>query len=441
MGMKRAINWLTTNRMLAVLWLALLGWIWGYVSAVMGVPWAWVVVVACVAGITGLLLRQEWGCWLAIVLLALGAANATATLVTKGWKLNRFVIAISTAFVAWGLWRKPDEGFFDDDGEDKDHGESEKDDETSEPSTLISLVLLRSSQRYLEPLILAHALSDAWGLKLRVHDNEDADDGNENDDSDGFVTEMPAGFPQPGPVFMVFVSRPSTAFFLVHSHEGNYFDEPETVAADIPNLRFADAVRHHHAWLSVDLLEKSSSAVPSEDVYRWIGKAIVALADDATLALLCPQHQYFNLWSEALEEQLCSPDPLSAFQREVKAPIVGVSDESGIRDAIAEARQRWPEFVAAFQRRQKEGPPFIVKAPFITDDHTEHMWLEVFALEPEYVHGHLVNDPFYHPRLKKGSQVEVPVGEITDWVFAENEKAVGNFTGRAVNEARQPGKE
>jgi uncharacterized protein YegJ (DUF2314 family) len=195
-------------------------------------------------------------------------------------------------------------------------------------------------------------------------------------------------------------------------------------------------ILQHQAWLSVDLLDNTSPAV-MEQAYQFIGKAISALADDATLALLCPQQSYFNLWSEALEEKLCGPDPLNVFKEEVKAPIIGVKGDSGVEEATAEARRRWPEFAEAFQRRDKEGAPFIVKAPFTTGSETEHMWLEVFALEPEYVHGHLANDPFYHPTLKKGSQVEVPVNEISDWVFAENNEAVGNFTGRIVNQARR----
>jgi uncharacterized protein YegJ (DUF2314 family) len=33
--------------------------------------------------------------------------------------------------------------------------------------------------------------------------------------------------------------------------------------------------------------------------------------------------------------------------------------------------------------------------------------------------------------------VEVPVADVSDWVFAQNGQPVGNFTGSVVNQARQ----
>lgn len=424
-GVKRILNRLTSNRTLAMLWLGLLAWAWSLAAHLQNLQWAWALVALFAVASVGLLMRWDWARKLSAVLLALVALNGVVRLFTNGWKLNRTFMAAGAGLVAWGLWRNPDEGWFEDDDEPKDK---------AEPDTLISLVLLRTTQRYLEPIILAQALSDAWGLHLKGHtDDEGVDD---DADSDGFVTAA-------GPVSIVCVRKPSAAFFMIHNHEGCYFNDAEGLAAKVPNLRFADIIRNHHAWLSVDLLDKASSPETIDQAYRLIGKAISALADDATLALFCPQHSFFNLWSEALEAQLCGPEPLRAFREEVKAPIIGVKNDARIEDAIAEARRRWPEFVEAFHRRQKDGLPFIVKAPFTTADETEHMWLEVFALEPEYVHGHLISDPFYHRKLKKGSQVEVPVEEVSDWVFADDGRAVGNFTGAIVSQTRkgEPGGE
>jgi uncharacterized protein YegJ (DUF2314 family) len=418
--MKQAINWLTKPRIMAALWLAMLAWIWNMATLLPGFSWAWVVVVACVVAGAGLLLRLGWARWLAIALLSLAALNYAFRLATNGLTSGRLLAGFATAWLAWSLWKRPEQGHFDDE---------EPDTEDPDPEPAVSLVLLRSSPRYLEPVILAHALSNAWGLKIYAHHGSEPPASPTLPGYDGFVADT-------GPFYIAFVTKPSNAFFVIHNHEANYFDDPEAMAAKVPNLRFRDVIRNHQAWLSVDLLDNASPAIMAQ-AYHFIGKAISALADDATLALLCPQQSYFNLWSEALDEKLCGPDPLSAFKEEVKAPIIGVKEDSGVAEATAEARRRWPEFAEAFQRRGKDGGPFIVKAPFTTGDHTEHMWLEVFALEPEYVHGHLANDPFYHPTLKKGSQVEVPVTEVSDWVFPENDEPVGNFTGRIVNQARR----
>lgn len=207
------------------------------------------------------------------------------------------------------------------------------------------------------------------------------------------------------------------------------------MAAKVPNLRFAQIIRDHAAWLAVDLMEAMDTKVGQDEAYRMIGKAISALADDDVMAILCPQHHFFNLWSSELESLLCGDAPLEALQEEVKAPVIGVPDGDAIENAIAEARLRWPEFVAVFKNRQPDDERFIVKAPFKGEDgQVEHMWLQVFGLEPEYVHGHLVNHPMHTTKLKQGSQVEVPVQDISDWVCPDAEgNPLGNFTQKAIS--------
>ncbi len=110
---------------------------------------------------------------------------------------------------------------------------------------------------------------------------------------------------------------------------------------------------------------------------------------------------------------------------------------------IAEARRRWPEFVAIFKNRQPDDERFIVKAPFTGEDgKVEHMWLQVFGLEPEYVHGHLVNHPMHTTKHKQGSQVEVPVAEVSDWVCPDAEgNPLGNFTHQAIAQAAKAKRE
>jgi uncharacterized protein YegJ (DUF2314 family) len=228
--------------------------------------------------------------------------------------------------------------------------------------------------------------------------------------------------------------KPTVAMFLVHNHDKNYFDEPEEAAGKVPNLRFAEIIRDHTAWLAVDLVQVKDTELVQDEAYRLIGKAISTLADDDVMAILCPQHHFFNLWSAELEKILCGDSPLDALREEVKAPVIGVPDGDAIENAIAEARRRWPEFAAIFKNRQADDERFIVKAPFTGEDgKVEHMWLQVFGLEPEYVHGHLVNHPMHTTKLKQGSQVEVLVSEVSDWVCPDAEgNPLGNFTHQAI---------
>ncbi|RBP43748.1 uncharacterized protein YegJ (DUF2314 family) [Roseimicrobium gellanilyticum] len=421
--MKRALDWLFSNRNLAVLLLGLKAYAFGLASTLPGRGWTMALVALAVAAIIGLCLWKTWAQKLAAALLAASAVFSLYVMSNNGFSTRRLFGAIASAYIAWGVWKRPKEGFFDAGDGDASHPSSDGDDKP-----LISLVHLRSSQRYLEPAILAQALSDAWSIKLEAKaDPEDE----ASDESDGFVAGGDA-------VYFVFTFKPAMAMFMVHNREDQYFNEVEDLARKVPNLRFANIIREHSAWLAIDLMENATVPQMRDQAYQMIGKAITALADDDTLALFCPQHQYFNLWSEELENVLCGPNPLGAFKKEVKAPVIGVKNSTTMEEAIAEAKRRWPEFVAAFKERDPNDPRFIVKAAFTTGEDTEHMWLEVFGIEPEYVHGHLMNEPFHHPTLKQGSQVEVPVSDISDWLFPKGDEPVGNFTGHLVNAAAKP---
>ena len=430
--MKEIINRLTSNRNLAGAVLACAAWLSFQVTRATGSIFylSLMTIFACVAA--GLFLKMSWArragigllCWLFLVKMT--------DMVTKGFTWNRLIQTAALGFAAYGLWRKPEDGLMDDLQEDGDSGQNppETPGETSEDTPLVSLVHLREEPRYLEASILALALSDAWGLKLVTGDREEGD-GNE---ADGIVGGE-------NPVYIVAIQKPVPVVFSVHNHDGMYFDEAEKLAARITNLRFREVVLEHRAWLAVDLLGASHTLMPEEDVYRMLGKAVVALADDKVLAIFCPQHHAFNLWSPELEEMLVGDEPLEALKTEVKAPVIDVPTGPSISAAVSEARRRWPEFVEAFHHRQPGDERFIVKAPFTGENGgVEHMWIQVFGLEPAYVHGHLLSEPIHCTRLKPGAQVEVPVSEISDWICPDNDgNPHGNFTSEAVGRAARGG--
>ncbi|HEY1082708.1 MAG TPA: DUF2314 domain-containing protein, partial [Prosthecobacter sp.] len=368
----------------------------------------------------GLLLRRRWAIYAAIAAILALALNSVLKLDLNHLSFWDPVRIIAMCVSGWWLWKHPEERWLG--GSDTPPPGSEEDD-AEKP--MISLVLLRSRPRYLEANWLATLLSDVWDIKLSS--DKDAPD------ADGFVAGE-------HPPFHVFITKPVFGMFVLHNVDQPYFDDPEEAARQVGNLRVVEVISTHQSWLSLDFIRSSNDQLPEQAAYQLIGKAIAALADDETLALMAPGYRYFNFWSSNLEEQLTGPDPLSVFREEVKAPVIGVPDGDSIEQAIAEARRRWPEFVSAFQGRQPDDKRFIVKAPFTSEDgDTEHMWLEVFGLEPEYVHGHLINEPFHNKKLKKGSQVEVPVSEISDWLCPDDQgNAKGNFTANIVSKAATP---
>ena len=62
----------------------------------------------------------------------------------------------------------------------------------------------------------------------------------------------------------------------------------------------------------------------------------------------------------------------------------------------------------------------------------EHMWINNIDFDGVSVKGVLINQPQELTNVKTGDTVEVPVCEITDWMFAINGKAYGGFTVQAM---------
>lgn len=429
--MKAWINRITANWNVVA---ALLG-LWAFFAYLVArvlhsVPF-WALFILLVATVIGLLFRLALARSMAILILILAALNKVVSLFTNGFTWRQALYATGIAALAYYFWKEPDNGLLDDwGGGEKNDKQDGKEEAEGSDEPMISLVHLRQQPRYLEAAVLANALSEAWGLEIFGGDGEPSEDG----------AGVVAGN---SPFFMVIVRKPSFCIFSVHNHDRNYFDEPEEVAKGVTNRRFAEVIREHSSWLSVDLVRIEDSSVAQDEAYRMIGKAVSALADDDVMAIVCPQHNFFNLWTTELEEVLCGEWPLDAMKREVKAPVYGVPDGDAIEDAIQQARERWPEFVAAFKIREPGDERYLVKARFVgEDDEAEHMWVQVIGLEPEYVHGHLCNDPMHTKKLKQGSQVELPVADVSDWVCPDAEgNPLGNFTHQAVmNAAKAPAK-
>jgi len=427
--MKSFINRLTSNWNVAALLLGFHAWAWVTIGKWTHNLQAKIVGALLAVTALALIMRLRWARLVGAAMLIWICGTKAYGLVAREFSLKQAFFALGFGVLAYYLWTEPDSGLFDSFTSDEASGSDSKQNEEEDTKPIISLVHLRRQPRYLESQVLANALSEAWGLKI-IGGEGDAEE------ADGFV----AG---DNPLYLVMVKKPSFAMFMVHNRDTHYFDDPEEVASHMPNLRFAEIIRDHNAWLAVDLMQVSDSKIEQDEAYRLIGKAVSMLADDDVMAILCPQHHFFNLWSPELEKILCGDSPLDALKEEIKAPVIDVPNGETIANAIAEARRRWPEFVTIFKNRQPDDERFIVKAPFTGEDgQVEHMWLQVFGLEPEYVHGHLVNHPMHTKKLKQGSQVEVAVAEVSDWVCPDAEgNPLGNFTQQAISQAAKQKRE
>jgi uncharacterized protein YegJ (DUF2314 family) len=169
--------------------------------------------------------------------------------------------------------------------------------------------------------------------------------------------------------------------------------------------------------------------------YRRIGGLLAELAGDDCLAVAAPQTGAITPYAPELLEKLRGDDPLGALSP-VEPPVLQIRDDDPLMvAAVAEARRRWPEFVAAFERR--DGEMFSVKSEFTEGDASEFIWVEVTAIENDVVYGKLGNEPVALNKLKLGQTVRVPRAELNDWMYMKGDKIQGGFTLEALKKAQE----
>ena len=118
-----------------------------------------------------------------------------------------------------------------------------------------------------------------------------------------------------------------------------------------------------------------------------------------------------------------------------QVPVMGVAaDDPLMLASVAEARRRWPEFVAEFEQRSPE-QMFAMKAEFSEGETREFMWLQVTAIENDTIYGTLDSDPVHIKRVSAGSRVQVDVQSLNDWIFTKGKGTRGGFTIEAVRKA------
>jgi len=283
---------------------------------------------------------------------------------------------------------------------------------------LISIVALLREPVTFDPAVLAKVAGKAW--------KADLGDG-ESEGDDGFVAGAD----------IVNTIMHDGRMFLINSFARPYFDAPESLAEQIPDLRIRSLFREHRAWFSCDALgvDHSTPEVEIRDWYRRIGKLFVRLLDENCLLIYLPDTGMSYPINENTAMALRSKNPVEALEETLNAPILEVSgDDPLMVAAVEKARTSWPKFVAAYEAN--EGENFSVKAPVTAGDNTEFIWISVTAIEGDLIYGELANDPADLGKLKLGSKVSVPLEELNDWCYMDRKgNLTGGFTIEAVHKA------
>jgi len=104
------------------------------------------------------------------------------------------------------------------------------------------------------------------------------------------------------------------------------------------------------------------------------------------------------------------------------------ADDPGLVAAAAEARRRWPEFVAAFDEHRPGRKCAVKYAAPIKGGGDEQIWIMVTALASGAISGTLGNAPVEDIGLKLGDAVTIPTSDITDWLFTDGPTMTGGFS-------------
>jgi hypothetical protein len=171
--------------------------------------------------------------------------------------------------------------------------------EAKKGDRLISLVLLLSKPRKPTHEAIAHAVSEGIGVKIGT----------------AAVIDKP-------PYHLVNVGRDK---FIINDIAKPYFEQSAKVADEIKNPKLSQAVRDHHAWISVDWVSTGEQA-DLRQVYQMIGKMVAHLShkDTEALAVYSPDMDQFALWVPTVRDGLKGDDPLAVFEpAQPSQPAVG----------------------------------------------------------------------------------------------------------------------
>ena len=292
---------------------------------------------------------------------------------------------------------------------------------------LLSMVAFLREPRYMEPAFLAAAARGAWGVELSVSEGDQEDEEDE-ENRDGFVV---GGSPSS---FVMYRGRA----ILVNTFPHPYVDDPQEAARAIPDTRIRQLVGEHKAWLSCDAL--SVDSFDENSVREWfsvLGPLLAELLDDDCVAIYIPYTDQLFPNMEETRKMLQAADPLTALNDESPVPVVEIRDDDPrMIAAVQTARDRFDEFVAAFE--QRAGENFSVKAPISAQGNTEFIWLTVEAIENGVIYGKLANEPIDLGKLREGSQVRTKVEELNDWAYiGKDGETFGLFTVQVLAEAER----
>lgn len=122
-------------------------------------------------------------------------------------------------------------------------------------------------------------------------------------------------------------------------------------------------------------------------------------------------------------------DKYVKIDREDKTSAVYVNDSDGeMNNAMENANESLDLFQIALQSKNPNYSEFKLKQYIETDEGGEHIWIGDILFKNGKYTGIVQNDPIGTTKIKFGDDVEIPVENVTDWMYYDGDTIRGAFT-------------
>jgi uncharacterized protein YegJ (DUF2314 family) len=210
------------------------------------------------------------------------------------------------------------------------------------------------------------------------------------------------------------------------------FLAPTDVADANARKRAEEGFATHQGWVSVDWFGENPKPEDGPRIYEMLGKLAAELADENCIAVHATESRRLIACDDGVRKRL------RADARSMLGPdrLILVDDQDKeMAAAVAEAKRRWPEFVAAWKNRTPQGR-FDVKASFADTPggEAELMWVGVQSVDGDAIRGILKNQPRNLKKIKSGDTVTIQSAEVVDFAITDRGQSIGGFTDRVLLE-------
>jgi uncharacterized protein YegJ (DUF2314 family) len=108
------------------------------------------------------------------------------------------------------------------------------------------------------------------------------------------------------------------------------------------------------------------------------------------------------------------------------------SSDKEMNEAIKTAKLTLKEFNTALLSRNKNFRSFALKVRFPTSKGSEHIWLSSISFKQNKYSGIVDDVPEAIPNMKMGDTIQIPIDNISDWLYLDKNKLRGGYTIRVI---------